>query len=527
VIRRFLYRIKHRLTRHVVWELSQILTQKSDELLREVESLSQSLAHSNQRVLESLQTGSEATIASQCGFARELGGWLDAKLAEIERSLGRVQAQIQLGEEHLMLLKTQIGSSTDTLNLIARGQHDVQRIKCLLLINYMQAWDSLADIYQLMREDRAFDVIVATVNGRHSEKLAHEALDAIGVVHLRLNRESAETLRIIKAIGPQIIFRQHPWDSELPDGLRADSLSFAKLCYVPYYGLQVIKKFGDEDPSVNLHTDQDFHRACWRIFCEHEAVKDTYRSTAVLAGSNVVVTGHPKLTRLHNLRHVPAAWPIAHTNRGKRAFRLIWAPHHSVGRDWMCFGAFGLMMTDMLQWAQSNPEVDIVLRPHPSLFGFMREGQLCVTVTPDEFDAFYEAWQLLPNTFIDERAEYASMFAASDAMVTDGISFLTEYQMFEKPLVFFERPDHAPFNQLGELVATGCIRVGSFLRFAETVASLKAGSADPSAGRRKAVIKALVPRVDPAHAIVGELKRALLPEFADTRRHSVVESSTA
>jgi CDP-glycerol glycerophosphotransferase (TagB/SpsB family) len=43
-----------------------------------------------------------------------------------------------------------------------------------------------------------------------------------------------------------------------------------------------------------------------------------------------------------------------------------------------------------------------------------------------------------------------SVLAAADLLITDGLSVLVEYQLLERPIVFFEREGHRAFNEIGE-----------------------------------------------------------------------------
>jgi hypothetical protein len=46
-------------------------------------------------------------------------------------------------------------------------------------------------------------------------------------------------------------------------------------------------------------------------------------------------------------------------------------------------------------------------------------------------------------------------------LLTDGISFLAEYQIMDKPLVFLDSKVHERFTELGERVAQGTYNVSS------------------------------------------------------------------
>lgn len=41
-------------------------------------------------------------------------------------------------------------------------------------------------------------------------------------------------------------------------------------------------------------------------------------------------------------------------------------------------------------------------------------------------------------------------------LVTDGISFLAEYPLTNKPIIYIENPNHLPFNENGVLAKCCC-----------------------------------------------------------------------
>ena len=404
-----------------------------------------------------------------------------------------------------------------TLDLVARAQipRRGRPIRVLFLVHLVQAWDSLADVHAAMVDDPDFEPIVASLPRRHpactafgGEADVHEGLEAAGVPHLRFSMaDSWEALAIVKAIAPDVIFRQSPWDADLPPAFHTGELGFARLCYVPYYGLQITERHARGAQTVDLHSDSPFHRACWRIFCEGEDIRREHRATAVLQGMNVVATGHPKLARLARAAREPGVWPIGRGADRPRAFRLVWAPHHAIGDGWLDFGTFDRTHRDMLNWAGEASDIDFVLRPHPLLFDGIRVSG---GAAAEALDRFIADWNALPNTAIDDLSDYARLFAASDALVTDGVSFIVTYQFFDKPLVFIERPDHVPFNALGERAVSSVERVADVEAARRLVDGWRSGHAeDRFAAARTTFVRSLLPASDPAAAILGAIRSGL------------------
>lgn len=76
----------------------------------------------------------------------------------------------------------------------------------------------------------------------------------------------------------------------------------------------------------------------------------------------------------------------------------------------------------------------------------------------NKVEDFVIRWGELENTSIDYDHDYIESFKWSDILVTDGISFLVEYPLFHKPVIFIENDSHAKFNELGR-IAVQCSHI--------------------------------------------------------------------
>jgi CDP-Glycerol:Poly(glycerophosphate) glycerophosphotransferase len=318
----------------------------------------------------------------------------------------------------------------------------------------------------------------------------HQMLVEQGYPHVRVPDADAEqALERLKQLNPQVVFRQSPWDNDVPACLNAQNLSFAKLCYVPYgYMTAKIEK---------QQFDQTYHRLCWRIFCPDEAHQQLFAGHNLQAGSNCRVTGYPKFDHLLRHREGVGHWPVKKARA--QSFRLIWAPHFSYEGSWLRFGVFDRMAEQMLAFTASQPQLEVVLRPHPA----MREAM--AAAPGDSFlGLFRDRWAALPNAGLSTEQEYADLFAASHALLTDGLSFFSEYQLFDKPLIFWERQGHAGFNLAGERLLDGMYRLHTFDGFKALLASLAKGREDKDVTAARKRIAAAV------HPYPGEAARRIL-----------------
>jgi len=400
-------------------------------------------------------------------------------------------------------------------------------IRSVFLVHAIESWDALADVYEAMLDDPRFDPIVATIN-RHfpgdssygGVEKTSEALTAMGVRHLRLGmQDSYEALDILRALQPEIIFRQSHWEGDVPPGFRTQEIGFARICAIPY-GMSIVQYFSSGEAGLeggrlsSWAFDQPYHRVAWRIFCETEQTREYFKSFLHSDPGKLVLTGFPKLHRLQKAIG-QGRWPIADGN--KRAFRVIWAPHYSVGNSWLGFGVFHQIYAQMLNWAKSDPDTQFVLKPHPALFNFVKsEG----VVPSDALEAFRKQWDELPNCATYE-GPYAELFDASDILITDGLSFLTEYQLFGKPLVFFDSKRHVPLNALGKMALACAHHVYSFDEFRAVTEEYRNGRPLGFEKERQLLLKTLLPsEVPPVKIILDDIAEGCR-EFGRTGQREI------
>lgn len=497
--------------------LLQGLTETVDRLAAEVAAIRAQQTVDNQfqlelvKFLQATRDEGRARHETIVSAVKAFGGDGDAGSQDAGRGLAEIIArysdQTQKNTERVAVeLLRQINQVKQVANAAVRKLPQTGRIRCVFLVHVFEAWDALADVYQAMLEDARFEPLVATIHRRFpgdkgygGEETTSKALSDIGVRHLRLGlSDSMEALDILRSLAPDVIFRQSHWENDVPPGFRTPELSFARLCSVPY-GTSLVQRFMvDEriDGDVSSFAfDQTYHRVAWRIFCETDVTRSYFQGFQRSDPEKFVLSGFPKLESLQRAGQ-REAWPLP--PRGERAFRVIWAPHHSVGDRWLAFGVFHLMYRQMLDWARSAPDIEFVLKPHPALMkSLILEGRL----TQDILDAYLREWESLDNCCV-RTGQYAELFAASDLMITDGLSFLTEYQLFRKPLIFIDSRRHVPFNTIGALAEACAHRVRSFEDMKQAALDYKAGKAWPFEAEREKLLSILFPNDKPAASVI-------------------------
>ena len=423
------------------------------------------------------------------------------------KALRRQTRRIQKGLDELNAALEGVAGTTD---MLARRPSGARRLRVLFLIHYMEAWDSVADVVDIVRADEGFDLTVASIPRRlpgstelSGEDLTHERLNALEVPHIRLD-DSPLAQEAIKQLDPDLIFRQSQWDRDIPQAFSTANLRFARLALIPYELCNIVENVPTGTVVNDSGSDSFFHRNCWAVFCANQMVKkrasDHSPSTAA---RQYVVTGHPKSERLR--RSIEAA-----PTSTERPYTILWSAHHSIDDSWSRFGLFPAMAPDMIEWARGMPQWRFVFSPHPSLLTAMEVGR--PPLTRDAVDSFWQQWAELPNaeSFTGGRTgTYGHVMASADVCVTDGLSMLIEFQIANKPLIHVARADHRPFNEIGELARRGFHTVASTAEARTLVDRFAAGEPDPLAEAQRQVVDDLFGRHDAASEIVEYIRQHL------------------
>lgn len=249
----------------------------------------------------------------------------------------------------------------------------------------------------------------------------------------------------LKSLNPDIVFYQQHWYSlvKMPP---VEVSKYALTCVVSY-------GFTSVDSEIwGMDTPKQFCGTLWKMFAESDYHKKFYeRATKLKYKDILTVTGYPKLDYYSQLidNEFELMWKDADKSE---KHRIIWAPHHSIEDFGFGMSNFKAQAIPFLEYAKSHPEYSFVLKPHPALKykcsydGFMSE---------DEYEKYLDEWNNLSNAVVYQCGNYFDIFKTSDVLVTDSSSFLAEYIVSGKPIVFFDSPKRTPFNKFGLKIKKG------------------------------------------------------------------------
>jgi hypothetical protein len=373
-------------------------------------------------------------------------------------------------------------------------------IKVIFLTFYFEAWDAFDAIYKQMKADPRFEPLVITMPRKltgyekfQDEGLVSSYLNSIHIDHERFKfKKSKDGLARLRELSPDYIFLNYPWQRNYKKNYQIEKLiEFTKVCYVPYFSTSLVNEPGVDGVALHQYT-QATHQLAHMVFLQDADTKDAFDANG--RADHAFLTGTPKIDSLLEAKDkVKPHWSISRSlPTGEQAMRVIWAPHHSYGISWLNFGHFKNQKDAMMTYAKQNPEIDIVLRPHPFLFGTLTGRDL---MTADELQIWRESWDSLPNTFTDVDGPFTSLALASDALITDGVSFIAEYPLVtNKPAIFWKKPEHWEFSNLGKIAENSSVIVSSMTEVEQAIEQVSQGKLP----KREVEIKELVTAVRPS-----------------------------
>lgn len=324
----------------------------------------------------------------------------------------------------------------------------VRPVRVAFLVQHPQGWTSLESVWRALTEDPRFQarVIAARYDHPYPTDGGPDAifgfLTRLGIPHERWEQAK---------LGPDfadIVFLQNPYDVTRPAPLRVPNLArwVPRLAYVPY-GLEI----GGGERNNTMVMNLPLQQVAWLVCARSERQREAYGRHCEGGNVHVAVTGHAKLDALRDLPlGDPAGFDAFAAGR-----RLVgWNPHFDIrpkagspcGEG---FSTFTRWWEPMLAAFAARPDLALVIRPHPLLFGTLESRRIW---SPAQVQEFHRAVQAAGNVRLDREGSYLPLFARADAMISDASSFILEYAAMGRPLLYLHNPDGPGLNDDGEFV---------------------------------------------------------------------------
>lgn len=390
----------------------------------------------------------------------------------------------------------------------------VRPLKVVFLVTENAKWN-VQSVYEALDGSSAFEPLILTFPGYRTRKTPVAALEESERVNFDFFSErgmrvahgysSAGGYVDLEQLEPDIVFYEQPHQF-LPERLWVRRVGeYALTCYIGY-GVMIAK-------IQQLQFNREFHHRLWRIFAETEMHRELFAKYSAVGDGNVVVTGHPKLDVYLSeaASQGDALWAVDRTERPQTK-RVVWAPHFSIKNREVAFSTFHRYYRFFFDLAQRESRLDWIIKPHPWLrsacvkYGLMSRAQV---------DAYFAAWDELPNARVYEQGDYFEIFKSSDAMILDSVSFVAEYMPTECPMLFLvnKEPPLVGFNEFGDALQAGLYKARTTGDIEAFISNTVIGDSDPLRSTRKGLAERILaqPTGGAGGAVRDYLARRLTP----------------
>ena len=271
---------------------------------------------------------------------------------------------------------------------------------------------------------------------------------------------------------PDIVIYQQPWgiaEEQAPIAVSRYALTF----YMPYYIVGTGEQWG-------LHKAPIF-RILYGHFIESIDFVNYFKSKQGRwhVGSTMFPCGNPFREEIWRARD----------NREQEDC-VIYAPHWSFEnaegtnrKGWSTFLKTG---EEMLCFAKQHPEIHWIFKPHPMLRIKLEERKVWPL---EKIAQYYRDWETLGEAYYS--GNYIPLFYRSRALITDCISFLTEYLILDRPLIRLEPAKPPAIIEPARRKFDAMYRVNNHEELKKVFDTVILGHQDPMKEKRHQVISSI------------------------------------
>jgi CDP-glycerol glycerophosphotransferase (TagB/SpsB family) len=199
--------------------------------------------------------------------------------------------------------------------------------------------------------------------------------------------------------------------------------------YIPYFVNWMALK--NIDMLINYHFQLSLHEKAWKIFDAPDFILESHAQYGARKGENVELIGHPRFDLLGKLEKRRTAIPSAWTDKIAGKPVVLWNTHSYIATEnWSTFGALG---NQVLDYFRAHSELVLLWRPHPHFFNSLVNGGV---MTPGQVEALIARVMNSENIILDQTPDYLSAFSVADALISDASSFLVEFLLTRKPVLY-------------------------------------------------------------------------------------------
>lgn len=314
-----------------------------------------------------------------------------------------------------------------------RKKKGIKPIRIIFFINNISFF-KYDDLIRLFINDKNYEPVLIPLpilyHSKEEQKLAEQNIikycQSNHLPFLKAYDIEKGTYLPAKDLHADFVTYVQPYDVYYPYFWKIEKFYKTSFFFYYPYGFHVEHKF---QPNNKFFYDQLIHSVSWKIFYNTKNGEFFFRKCFLTKGKNYLYVGNLLKNRLLSNTFPSNIWK----DTSHKLKRIIWAPHHiQIDLPGFPKSSFLNIYKDMIKLSIIfRDKIEIIFKPHPVLRE--RLNRLWGIKKTNEY---YELWKKFSYTNIVEDNSYIELFASSDALIHDGYTFMMEYLITTKPVLY-------------------------------------------------------------------------------------------
>ena len=314
------------------------------------------------------------------------------------------------------------------------SDEDQEKLKIVFIVQEFSLWASFKSVYSYLTACSDFDVKIVFVHTATNkyvnpstarQEYRNAGYDLIDMCDYNLQAEAPDMVFYLK---PYRNSNGAPAKFAIEEVHRHVRYSvFISYCLDVQGGDELFKYF---------YAQPMFYHA-WKICGYSDNYNTCLNRYSYRDGSNIAHFSHPKFDGIYELANTDVEIEQEWLDIIQDKPVILWNSHFSVKRA-VGVGTFFTYKDDILNYFRNNKDKVLLWRPHPYFFCQITADPLYRSENVEEY---IEELESMDNVIVDRGGNYHPAFLASDAMVSDATTFMMEYAMTGREVLYTKKLD--------------------------------------------------------------------------------------
>lgn len=303
-------------------------------------------------------------------------------------------------------------------------------LKVVFFVQEYSLWASLRTVYEYFctRADCAIRLVYVYSENSEAASVADENIRLFEDAGYSVTRMADYDLSVDS---PDVVFYSKPYRgfNGVPAKYYIEEVSrhvrytvFVSYCLDVQGGAQLVKFF--------YGLPMFFH--AWRVLAYSSYYADRMKRFSYCDAENLIEMGHPKFDGISDVVNSDQYRLLEWDSKIASRPVVLWNTHFSI-KDGEGVGTFFQNKDAVLEFFKKHRDRVLLWRPHPYFWRFAeRDGRMGV----EGLEAFLEELDSMGNVIVDKGGDYRYAFATADALLSDAATFLVEFAMTGKPVMY-------------------------------------------------------------------------------------------